>query len=122
MDSLRQRMVDWIRGKVNQAKTKGVVFGLSGGLDSSVVAALCVEALGSSSVLALVLPCESEKEDLTDAELVAKKFNLKTELIDLTQIFQKLKEIGRKHPWFIPYLIKPDRQALTKSLCISMRI
>lgn len=113
MDSLRQRMVDWIRGKVNQAKTKGVVFGLSGGLDSSVVAALCVEALGSSSVLALVLPCESEKKDLTDAELVARKFNLKAELIDLTHIFQKLKEILSPADQLTLANLKPRLRMLT---------
>jgi len=93
MDKLRQRMVDWIRGKVNQAKARGLVLGLSGGLDSALVAAICVQALGSSNVLALLLPCESKNQDLADAQKVAKKFKLRTELIDLTQVFQKLKTI-----------------------------
>jgi len=106
-------MVDWIRGKVNQAKAKGVVFGLSGGLDSSVVAALCVEALGSSKVLALLLPCKSEKEDLTYAGVVAKKFHLQTELIDLTQVFVKLKEILPSADQITLSNIKPRLRMLT---------
>lgn len=113
MEKLRQRMVDWIREKVNQARTRGAVLGLSGGLDSSLVAALCAEALGSSKVLALYLPCESVKDDLTDAENVAKKFNLKTELIDLTQAFEKLKEILPPGNQIALANIKPRLRMLT---------
>ncbi|MGB2696971.1 MAG: NAD(+) synthase [Candidatus Zixiibacteriota bacterium] len=93
MERLRQRIVDWIRIKTNQSQTKGVVLGLSGGLDSSVVAVICAQALGASNVLALLLPCESKKEDLTDAQELAKKFNLKTELIDITGVYKQLKKI-----------------------------
>lgn len=113
MEKLRQRMVDWIREKVNQSKTRGVVLGLSGGLDSSLVVALCAEALGASNVLALYLPCESQKEDLTHAETVAKKFNLKTELIDLTEVFDKLKRLLPSGNQIALANIKPRLRMLT---------
>ena len=90
MKELRQRMVDWIKMKTNQSKTRGVVLGLSGGLDSSVVAVICAEALGTSNVLALLLPCQSEKKDLDHAREVAEKFNLQNELVDLTGIYEQL--------------------------------
>jgi NAD+ synthase len=113
MEKLRQRMVDWIRKKTNQSQTKGVVVGLSGGLDSSVVAVICAEALGASNVLALILPCESKKEDLADAQKVAKKFNLQTELIDLTGIYKQLKIIFPPGDKLARANIKPRLRMLT---------
>jgi NAD+ synthase len=113
MEKLRQRMVDWIRKKTHQSQTKGVVLGLSGGLDSSVVAGICAEALGTSNVLALLLPCESKKEDLADAQKVAKKFNLKTELIDLTTIFEQFKKILPPGDKIALANIKPRLRMLT---------
>lgn len=113
MNELRQRMVDWIRLKVSQAKAKGVVLGLSGGVDSSLVAAVCAEALGTSNILALFLPCESEKEDLTDGEEVAKKFKLQTDLIDLTDIYEELKKILPPANQIALANIKPRLRMLT---------
>lgn len=113
MERLRQRLVDWISAKVSQAEAQGTVFGLSGGLDSSVVAALCAEALGPSRVLALHLPCESQKADLDDAQQVAKKFKLQTEMIDLTQVFRKLKALLPPADQLALANIKPRLRMLT---------
>ena len=62
--------------------------GLSGGLDSAVSAVLCKEALGRERVLCLILPCESQKQDLRDAALVARRFNLKAKTVDITPIYR----------------------------------
>jgi len=52
-----QRIVDAVKDQVfNQLRRKGVVLGLSGGVDSSVAAALCVEALGANRVFGLFMP------------------------------------------------------------------
>jgi len=40
METLVQKLCVWMEDKVTEAKAKGIVFGLSGGLDSAVVAAL----------------------------------------------------------------------------------
>jgi NAD+ synthase len=106
-------MVGWIKKKVSQTRAQGVVLGLSGGLDSSVVVGICSQALGSSNVLALFLPCESQKDDLTDAQEVAKKFNLKTELIDLTQVYEQLKKILPPGDQLAQANIKPRLRMLT---------
>jgi NAD+ synthase len=56
----------------------GIVMGLSGGLDSAVVAALCTRALGKSRVLALILPSVSTpNEDVEDATMYAKTLDIK---------------------------------------------
>jgi NAD+ synthase len=61
-----------------------VVVGLSGGVDSAVVAALCARALGAKNVHAFLLPGKtSSKDSHRDAIAVAKQLGLKTQTIDL---------------------------------------
>jgi len=63
LESLRGELVSFVREQVEAADAEGVVVPVSGGIDSTLTAYLCVEALGTDSVTALVLPCT-----LTDAE------------------------------------------------------
>jgi NAD+ synthetase len=61
------------------------VLGLSGGIDSAVVAALCVRALGSENVTAFRLPYRlSSPESLTDAQHVARALDIDLETIDIS--------------------------------------
>lgn len=82
-------LVEWIREKVIKAGKKGVVFGLSGGIDSCVVGFLARAAFPKNHI-ALILPCESSKSDVDDAKLVVKKFNLSSLLIDLNFSYRDL--------------------------------
>ncbi|MEM2030327.1 MAG: NAD(+) synthase, partial [Archaeoglobaceae archaeon] len=50
------RITQFIREIVEKSKSTGVVLGLSGGVDSAVVAFLCVKALGREKVLANIMP------------------------------------------------------------------
>ena len=79
-----------MRKQLKNSRTKGIVLGLSGGIDSAVVSALAKEAAGKKRVLALILPCQSQKEDLKDARLVAKTLGIKTEQIELSKIYNDL--------------------------------
>jgi len=90
---MKNRIIDWIKKQIKQAKAKGIVLGLSGGKDSSVVACLAKEAVGKDKVLALILPCHSQIQDLEDAELVAQKLGIKTKVVDLTNIYDNLIKI-----------------------------
>lgn len=80
---------EWIRERVKAAGAQGVVLGMSGGLDSSVVAALCKRAFPDAT-LGLILPCFSRTEDVEHAKLVAAKFGIETQEIDLSHIFTAL--------------------------------
>jgi len=87
---MRKRIVFWIKRQVSLAKAKGVVLGLSGGLDSCVTAALAKEALGTKKVLGLLLPCHSQKQDSDDARLFARKFKINTKAVDISAVYDNL--------------------------------
>jgi len=87
---MKQKIIDWIRKQIKRAKADGIVLGLSGGLDSCVAARLAVLALGKNRVLGLILPCHSHGFDLDDAKLFARKFEIKTETVDLSRIYDSL--------------------------------
>ena len=86
--ALSKKISAWIKKEAGKAKKDGIVFGLSGGIDSAVVAALAKEALGDN-VLGLVLPCKSVSEDRELAVKVAKEFNIKTKEISLDTLYDE---------------------------------
>lgn len=82
--SAKGKILEFIR----QTSPRGVVVGLSGGVDSSLVAALCAEALGGDKVLGLIMPSDvTKKDDVEDAAEVAKKLGIDYKTIDTTNIF-----------------------------------
>ena len=83
-------IVDWLRDYAARAGAKGYVFGLSGGVDSACVAALCLRAVGKRNVVALWLPCYSSSQDAEMASLVAGSFGLKLVTVDLAPAYDAL--------------------------------
>ena len=79
----------WIKNQVAKAGAKGIVVGLSGGIDSAVVAALAKRTL-PDNVLGLILPCHSRKQDAEDAHLIASHLQLDTITIDLSPTYDSL--------------------------------
>jgi NAD+ synthase len=77
-----------IRGIVLQRlNRKGAVVALSGGIDSSVVAALCLKALGTARVLGLMLPeADSSPDSLRLANLLAQSLGIRTHVEDIAGI------------------------------------
>jgi len=70
-----------------QLRRKGAVLGLSGGIDSSVAAALCVRALGKERVLGLFMPeADSSEDSLRLGRLLADFLGIRTALEDITPI------------------------------------
>ncbi len=82
----------WLRDRVKDAGAKGIVLGLSGGIDSSVLAALGREALGREGVLGVIMPCNSIPEDEADARLLAEAIDVEFARVDLSNMFYLLCE------------------------------
>jgi len=86
---LADKLVSWIREKVAAAGGRGVVVGLSGGLDSSVAVVLCRRAF-PKAMLAVIMPCHSLEEDLEHAQLLASRFSIPTKTVTLDSTYDTL--------------------------------
>lgn len=86
---LADRIATWLRSYAQQAGAQGYVVGLSGGIDSAVVGALCRRAVGDQT-LGVLMPCHSIAEDGEMARLVAEAFQLETVEVDLGPAFDAL--------------------------------
>lgn len=93
-DELTERInqtVEWLREKVAGANAKGVVIGISGGVDSSVVAGLCKKAFPDNCV-ALIMPSHSDPDDQEDALWIAEGFDIRPLEIDLSDAHSRIFE------------------------------
>jgi NAD+ synthase len=86
------RIQRFIKDYVENTGAKGIVLGVSGGIDSSTVAAISARAIGGDKVLGLMLPEKETRnsQDIEHAKLVGKKFHFKTETIDITSPLEAL--------------------------------
>jgi len=113
------RIKRFIKDYVQKSKAKGIVIGLSGGIDSSTASALAALAIGGDKVTALNMPEEEthSETDIQHAKKVAKKFRFKLETIDITSI---LEAYYKSLPIFDPQdkLSKGNLKARTRMLCL----
>lgn len=75
----------FIKEELSKFGFRRAILGLSGGLDSSVCAALAARALGAKQVLGIILPYkDSAAEDVKDAQALGAKLGIRTRLIDIS--------------------------------------
>lgn len=86
-----EKISTWLRERATSAGARGYIFGLSGGIDSAVVARLCQLAF-PQRVLGVMLPCYSHPQDEADARLVATTFGIPVARVDLGSTFDALTE------------------------------
>lgn len=92
-EMIKKELISFISNKVKEARARGVVLGLSGGIDSSTVAFLCVRALGAGKVMGLIMPEENltDPKDVKDAVDLAKKLGIEYRIINIKPIFESLR-------------------------------
>jgi NAD+ synthase len=84
---LRSMLVGFIRDEVWKVGIRRAVLGLSGGIDSALVAALAAEALGPENVFAFVMPYRtSNPESEAHARLAAEALGINYEVIEITSM------------------------------------
>ena len=87
-EKVKSDIVDWIRDWFDEnGKGCMAVVGLSGGKDSSVVAALCVEALGKDKVLGVMMP-NGEQFDIDVAHKLAEFLDIKSMVINIKDAYE----------------------------------
>lgn len=82
-------LVDWLKKKAAESHTKGYVVGLSGGIDSAVVALLCKRAFPDNT-LGVIMNCHSDFMDSAHAKLLADKGDVSYEEVFLDKVFDEL--------------------------------
>lgn len=83
MRIMKKKMIDFLRDEAMSRGFEHVVFGLSGGLDSAVVACLLQEAFGAKAKAVLMPSSRSSKEHFQDAVKLAQSLNLSYEILRL---------------------------------------
>ncbi|MCI6001070.1 MAG: NAD+ synthase [Finegoldia magna] len=86
---LCEDITKWIKEEVESANLKGAVFGISGGIDSAVLACLCKKAFGKNA-LGLIMPIKSNPKDEEDARILAEAIDLNCKKVDLNDGFDAL--------------------------------
>jgi NAD+ synthase (glutamine-hydrolysing) len=82
-----------IRDYVRKCGFKSVILGLSGGIDSALVAVLAADALGAENVLGVAMPARySSSGSLTDAEALAKNLGIRYEVLPIEPVFNSVEK------------------------------
>ena len=89
MHTRENDIADWMKQQVAAAGARGIAVGLSGGIDSAVVAGLAALAV-PGSVVGVIMPCHSAPLDEAHARVAAEHFNVPAILVDLGAAYDRL--------------------------------
>ena len=82
---VKSKIISFIKDYIYKNGFKNGIIGVSGGIDSALVLALTVEALGKENVFALLMPYKLSSEDsLKDGKIICEKLGIKYEIIDIS--------------------------------------
>lgn len=87
-ETVYNTIINFIQNEVKLRNTTGVIVGVSGGIDSAVMAVLAVKALGSENVYGLIMPDAdiTPVSDITDAQNLSKSLGIKYRIIKINEI------------------------------------
>lgn len=85
-----EKIVKWMKDYADNAGCKGFVVGLSGGIDSSVIACLAVKAVGKDNVVGISLPCNTRQDMKDDAVILAENLEITFEQVYLDETYEAL--------------------------------
>lgn len=89
---VKNEVVQWIRDWFDKnGKDCNAVIGISGGKDSSIVAALCVEALGKDRVIGVLMPC-GEQSDIDYSVMLINYLKIKSYAMNIMNAVTEIKK------------------------------
>ena len=85
---IHEEIISFIKTTIKKSNAKGVVLGVSGGVDSSLAAILCTQALGKNNVFGILLPefDVTPKKDIEDAQSLVNSLGIKNITIPINQV------------------------------------
>ena len=120
-ERLYKALVLGLRDYVNNNKFPGVILGLSGGIDSALVAAVATDAFGSDLVKAIMLPSPfTGNESLKDAEEAAKLLNINYSKLKINEAMKIVENIlgNFKGPSYTPGITEENIQSRLRGLLL----
>ena len=107
MNTGTDAIVEWLRQRLARSGARGFVFGLSGGIDSAVVARLC-QIAASGNAVGVLMPCHSDPRDEADARLVADHFQIPSVRVDLEPAYDRMTATLQQAVKDLPPGLLPD--------------
>ena len=89
MKTLTRNVVNWTKAILEKNRQKKVVIGISGGKDSSVVAAICAKAIGPENVIGVMMP-NGEQKDIADSQSLIAHLGIKSTTVNIGNAFNDL--------------------------------
>ena len=89
MKTLTRNCVNWTKSILEKNHQTKVVIGISGGKDSSVVAAICAKAIGPENVIGVMMPCGIQK-DIGDSQKLIDFLGIKSTTVNIGNAFNDL--------------------------------
>jgi NAD+ synthase len=112
-EKLRIQAVEWIRHYMKSTSGRKAVIGISGGKDSTVAAALCVEALGKENVIGVMMP-NGVQADIKDSEKIIKHLGIDSLAVDIQYAYMNLvNQINEHHITSQAQINMPPRLRMT---------
>ena len=112
-EKLRSQEVEWIRDYMKSTGGRKVVIGISGGKDSTVAAALCVEALGKENVIGVMMP-NGVQSDIKDSENIIKHLGIDSLEVNIQYAYMNLvNQINEHHITSQAEINMPPRLRMT---------
>lgn len=121
-EKLRTQAVEWIRHYMKSTGGRKAVIGISGGKDSTVAAALCVEALGKENVIGVMMP-NGVQADIKDSEKIIKHLGIDSLVVDIQYAYMNLvNQINEHHITSQAQINMPPRLRMTVLYGVSQNI
>lgn len=118
LEMVEKMLVDFLREEVTKAGFSKVVLGLSGGIDSAIVAFLAAKAFGPENVLAIMMPYKSSsRASIEDAERVVAATGIRSKLIEITPMVDAYFQLEESEGEAMSNLRKGNRMARER-MCI----
>jgi NAD+ synthase len=121
LEGLYKALVMSVRDYVRNNGFPGVILGMSGGIDSALVAAIATDALGPDSVKAVMMPSPfTSNESLEDAELASSKLGIEYSYLDIKDGMEVIDNIlnNFKGPYIEPGITEENIQSRLRGLVL----